>query len=427
MIKKKSQLTLFVFGLFFFGYGILQSISTDPNHNFSGSAFEVLIKIISPLIASILIFGIYKALENYQLLKSFLAYLLFFSISIASFFGLTSVLTGSHAVSTNPYIYGLSFYTAYFAFQIINKNINFYSTYIAANPLLLFTGPIAVIFSSLSHQSFVNRLNYFLPFFVVGLFFFKVVAVPLTNFFWMLDITSSIEVFIFGVIFELFIYFNFCGLSLIIYSIFGVFGVRIPLNFKQPFSSKNVIEFWRGWHRSLSSVLRVLFYLPTKKYFSTPIALFAVYISSAMWHGVTVNFFIWGAFHAICFICTIKLLKSNFVKTSTFLMFFAIIYGRVLFADSNTQRLFEKFIPDIGEPMQTLDMLISMTPLSSFIALAFAMSVVMSEFLFQDTKYFKKRNYKFLRLKYPQFFLVIIFILLIGSSTGIDYAAYGQR
>ena len=150
MIKKKSQLTLFLFGLFFLGYGTLQSISTDPNHNFSGSVFEIFIKIVSPLLASILIFGLYKASENYQLLKTFLAYLLFFSISIASFFGLTSVLTGSHAASTNPYIYGLSFYTAYFAFQIINKNINFYSAYIAANPLLLFTGPIAVIFSSLS-------------------------------------------------------------------------------------------------------------------------------------------------------------------------------------------------------------------------------------------------------------------------------------
>ncbi len=427
MIKKKSQLTLFLFGFLFFGYGVLQSISTDPNHNFSSSTLEIFIKIVSPLLASILILGLYKALENHQLMKSAFAYFLFFSISIASFFGLTSVLTGSHATSTNPYIYGLSFYTAYFAFQIINKKINFYSAYIAANPLLLLTGPIAVIFSSLTHQAFVNRLNYFLPFFVLGLFFFKIVGVPLTNFFWMLDITSSIEVFIFGIIFELFIYFNFCGLSLIIYSIFGIFGVKIPLNFKQPFSSKNVIEFWRGWHRSLSSVLRVLFYLPAKKYFSTPVALFAVYISSALWHGVTVNFLMWGAFHALCFISTIKLLKSNFIRTSTFLMFFAIIYGRVLFADSNTKRLFEKFIPNTGDPMQTLDMLLSITPLSSFIALAFAIAIVMSEFFFQDTRYFKKRNYKFFRLRYPQFVMVIIFIFLIGSSTGIDYAAYGQR
>jgi len=427
MIKKKSQLSLFLFGTFLFGYGVLQSISIDPNYNIVSSAFEIFIKIASPVFASILIFTLYKAFENYQLMKGFLAYFLFFSISIASFFGLTSVLTGSHATSTNPYIYGLSFYTAYFAFQIINKKIKSYSIYIAANPLLLFTGPIAVIFSSLSYKSFVNRLNYFLPFFIVGFFFFKIVAVPLTEFFWMLDVTSSIEVFIFGIIFELFIYFNFCGLSLIIYSIFGVFGVRIPLNFKQPFSSKNVIEFWRGWHRSLSSVLRALFYIPAKKYFTTPVALFAVYISSALWHGVTVNFFIWGAFHAICFISTIKLLKFNFIRTSTLLMFFAIVYGRVLFADSNTERLFEKLIPNIGAPMHTLDMLITNTPLSSFIALFFAVAIVMSEFFFQDKKYFKKRNYKFFRLRYPQFIMVIIFILLIGSSSGIDYAAYGQR
>ena len=427
MIKNKSQSILVIFSFLIFGYGSVQSISFDPNSDYFAKVYEIFIKILAPIIASICIFLIFRILQKFLILQTLFSYLLFFSISIASFFGLTSVLTGSHAISTNPYIYGLSFYTAFFAYYIAIKKVNLSSIFIASNPMLLMTGPIAVIFSSLAHKSFLNRLNYFIPFFIIGLFFYKIVAVPLTNFFWLLDLTSSLEVILFGIIFELFIYFNFCGLSLIIYSLFGIFGIKIPLNFKQPFSSKNIIEFWRGWHRSLSAVLRILFYLPAKKYVSTPIALFSVYIGSALWHGVTINFLIWGSFHAVCFILTIKLLKFNFSKTATGLMIFAVIFGRILFADSNTERLFEKFTPSLGDPLQTIETISSITPLSSFIAIGFALFLVMSEFICQNKKYFKTRNYKFLRLKYSQLAMVLIFIFLIGSSSGIDYAAYGQR
>ena len=239
--------------------------------------------------------------------------------------------------------------------------------------------------------------------------------------------TTTLEVILFGIIFELFIYFNFCGLSLIVYAVFGIFGIKIPLNFKQPFSSRNIIEFWRGWHRSLSSVLSALFYRPIKKYLSTPFALLGVYIASALWHGVTINFLIWGAFHAVCFILTIKLLNRNFSKLATFFMFFAVIYGRVIFADSDAPRLMEKLLPNFSLPFSTLESLIQTTPTASIIALCFALLWVAIEFIFKDHKYLISKNYKLLRLKPTQFILVVTFLILIGSSTGIDYAAYGQR
>lgn len=417
MIKIYFYSALIFIGLYFY------------NSFYNSDYFILLSRILFPFLISVLLIliGSINYVQNNKIIRSVYGYFLFFSISIASFLGFTSVLTGSHAVSTNPYIYGLSFYTAYFAYYIFTNKIKFSSAFVAANPMLLFTGPIAVSFLSLTHKSILNRLNYFGPFLIIGLFFYKIIAVPLTNFFWLLDFTNIVEVILFGVIFELFIYFNFCGLSLIIYSLFGIFGAKIPLNFMQPFSSKNVIEFWRGWHRSLSSVLRVLFYLPVKNYFSTPIALLAVYIGSALWHGVTLNFLIWGSFHALCFILTINLLKRNFNKTATALMFFAVIYGRVLFSDSNSSRLIEKLTPSIGTPLATLETLLATTPLSSFIALSFAFLLVFIEFFYQNYRHIKKRNYKFLRLKFSQLMLVLIFILLIGSSTGIDYAAYGQR
>ena len=89
---------------------------------------------------------------------------------------------------------------------------------------------------------------------------FQVVANPLTEFFFLIEKTDAVSSIFFAGIFELFVYMNFCGLSLLIYGIFGLIGYKIPLNFKQPFSSNNIIEFWRGWHTSLSEVLKELFY-----------------------------------------------------------------------------------------------------------------------------------------------------------------------
>ena len=87
---------------------------------------------------------------------------------------------------------------------------------------------------------------------------------------------------LFALIFELFLYANFCGLSLMLYGLFGIVGFKVPLNFKQPFSSSNIIEFWRGWHLSLTAVLKTLFYEPLRKNFPPSIALLGVFLASAM-------------------------------------------------------------------------------------------------------------------------------------------------
>jgi len=85
----------------------------------------------------------------------------------------------------------------------------------------------------------------------------------------------------------------------VIYGFYGIIGVRVPLNFRQPFSSTNIVEYWRAWHISLSMVLKALFYHPTKRFLGTNFAILLVYLASAMWHGVTANFFLLGSFSCI--------------------------------------------------------------------------------------------------------------------------------
>jgi len=227
------------------------------------------------------------------------------------------------------------------------------------------------------------------------------------------------------VIFELFVYANFCGLSLMIFGICGIIGVRIPLNFRQPFSSTNMVEYWRGWHSSLSTVLKSLFYTPTKRCLGTFPAIFVVYLASAMRHGVTMNFFLWGLFHASVFILTIVFLRKAAFLSSFGLMIAGVVIGRALFADSNFDRLLQKlsFKYDGFGILTKLAVL----PTTTKLALLLGIFFIGAEVVFQKCKHFNKRNYKFYRIPIIQLILLIITLATICDTSGVDYAVYGQR
>tara|TARA_B100002019_G_scaffold161873_1_gene139617 strand:+ start:1651 stop:2859 length:1209 start_codon:yes stop_codon:yes gene_type:complete len=375
------------------------------------------------LIIPLFIVSFFAFLISKYRLKN-IEYFLFFSISLTSLLGFTETLTGFYAESTNALLFGLSFYSASMAYLISQDRFGYKSVLFVSNPLLLSTGPIALFFRNISHKSLRKRIEYFFPFIIVGTFFFQIVGIPLTEFFFLIESTDVVSSIIFAAIFEIFVYANFCGLSLLLFGLFGLFGYRIPLNFNQPFSSRNIIEFWRGWHTSLSKVLKVLFYKPLRKKRSLFIALIGVYIASAMWHGVTLNFLLWGLFHASFFWLSIKLLKENNSLLPILLMPFIIILGRLIFAESDTERLFEKLTFSFSG-FDVFNELLSV-PRLSFISLLFGTALIAIEFFFKNTKIMKKRNYKFLRTPLS-ILLISLAGVLLASNLGEEYAVYGQR
>jgi alginate O-acetyltransferase complex protein AlgI len=341
-------------------------------------------------------------------------YVLFFAISATSIFGLTKTLTGSHASSTNLLLYGLSFYTASLAYIARSRMLTPRAAVLASNPLLIITGPVATQFRDIRYRGLRSRADYYLPFVFLGLFLQQTIATPLTKTFDLLKETDVVSSLTFASILEL-----------IIFGLAGLRGFRIPLNFRQPFSSTNVIEFWRGWHTSLSVVLKSLFYAPTKKQFGTSAALFAVYMGSAMWHGVTLNFALWGLFHALMFVITLRLLKRGFKVAAFFVLGIAVVIGRMLFADSDSGRLFEKLhfrFVDFSVVYKLTHM-----PWTTLLALGLIVVFVALEILLQTKPYFSQRNYKFYRLPVVQFAMLALMLATIANGVGMDYAVYGQR
>ncbi len=139
------------------------------------------------------------------------------------------------------------------------------------------------------------------------------------------------------------IYYDFSGYSDMAIGLGKLFGFTFLENFDQPYISKNITEFWRRWHISLSRWMRDYLYIPlggnrlgTKR---TYLNLWIVFLLSGLWHGASWNFILWGAFHGL-FLCLDKLFLIKALEyfpniLQTVLTFMLVLIGWVLFRTEN--------------------------------------------------------------------------------------------
>lgn len=138
---------------------------------------------------------------------------------------------------------------------------------------------------------------------VLGLFFKLVLADHLANFGSELRPVADNSYFIWlaTILFGLRIYYDFAGYSLIAVGLAQVLGITLDYNFLAPYVSKNVQEFWRRWHRTLSSFFRDYVYVPLGGSRVPWVAfnLLFVFVISGLWHGAGYNFLLWGFAHGL--------------------------------------------------------------------------------------------------------------------------------
>ena len=97
------------------------------------------------------------------------------------------------------------------------------------------------------------------------------------------------------------IYCDFSGYSDIAIGLALLLGFTLPINFRTPYQSKSVTEFWRRWHISLSSWLKDYLYISLggnrKGKYRTYINLFLTMLLGGLWHGASWKFVFWGMLH----------------------------------------------------------------------------------------------------------------------------------
>ncbi|NMH29418.1 MBOAT family O-acyltransferase [Flavobacterium silvaticum] len=102
------------------------------------------------------------------------------------------------------------------------------------------------------------------------------------------------------------IYCDFSGYSDMAIGIAMLMGFRLSTNFRTPYKSASVTEFWRRWHISLSTWLRDYLYISLggnrKGKFRTYLNLFLTMLLGGLWHGASWKFVIWGVLHGLALV-----------------------------------------------------------------------------------------------------------------------------
>ena len=143
------------------------------------------------------------------------------------------------------------------------------------------------------------------------------------------------------------IYYDFSGYSDMAIGLGRMLGFRFGENFRYPYTSLSIREFWRRWHISLSSWFKEYVYIPLggsrHGQIRTCVNLFLVFLLTGAWHGANVTFVAWGVFYALLLILERlflgRVLDKNPIKVLNWVysMFFVML-GWVLFrADSILQ------------------------------------------------------------------------------------------
>jgi D-alanyl-lipoteichoic acid acyltransferase DltB (MBOAT superfamily) len=126
---------------------------------------------------------------------------------------------------------------------------------------------------------------------------------------------SGSELFLAVIYFAFQIYCDFSGYSDIARGTAKLFGFELMVNFRTPYFSRNIAEFWQRWHISLSTWFRDYVYIPLGgnriSQTRTILNVFVVFVLSGLWHGANWTFIVWGALNALYFIPLMLLQKHK--------------------------------------------------------------------------------------------------------------------
>ena len=122
------------------------------------------------------------------------------------------------------------------------------------------------------------------------------------------------------------IYADFAGYSLMAIGVGRLLGFELTENFRRPYFSVSITEFWHRWHISLSTWLKDYVYIPLggsrcsklRNYWN----IFVTFLVSGIWHGANWTFVVWGCIHGVCQIIEkafgLQTMKGKNMWTKTF-------------------------------------------------------------------------------------------------------------
>ena len=163
--------------------------------------------------------------------------------------------------------------------------------------------------------------------------------------------------FLAAILFAFQIYGDFSGYSDIAIGTSKLFGIKLMRNFNVPYFSRDIAEFWRRWHISLTTWFRDYVYIPMGGSRCSKAKIvrntFVIFLLSGFWHGANWTFLAWGAYHALLFLPLILMGKNRRYRDTVaegrwfpslkeigqlFMTFVLVVFGWIIFRSESMEQ-----------------------------------------------------------------------------------------
>ena len=389
---KKQNWILLISSYFFYGYVSLKMLPLLLGVTIAVYFIGLIIHKMNnqKMVSLFSTIGIFLSLG----LLLYFKYFNFFIHEFQKLFQITGINTNT--ISFNVLLpLGISFFTFKLISYIVEiqrgkinpaKDFVVFSTYISFFPTIL-SGPIDKPNDLIPQLQKTKRsFNYNLITegfrqFLWGLFQKSVIAdniaIPLNNVWGDIPNQSGIVLIIASLLYSIQLYTDFSGYSHMAIGVGKILGFKITSNFNYPFFSRNVAEFWRKWHISLTSWLTDYVFMPLNIKFRNfgkigmITAIMINMIAVGIWHGANWTFVFFGVYHGLLFVPLVysnaifkkKKLRTNKYGLPSFIdfskivsTFFLISLALIMFRAENVYQFFDYFkglfdlsIPSVNE------------------------------------------------------------------------------
>ena len=296
-----------------------------------------------------------------------LAYFKYYNFFSNSINGMLSIMGVQGLIPTLNIILpvGISFYT----FQALSYTIDIYrndirpckqlitfACFVSLFPQLI-AGPIVRykeiekqlhdLKSKLSDQDFMMGIIFLVSGFFKKLIIADQIALIINPYWSNYEEIGFLGVWLIVLGYSYQIYFDFSGYSDMAVGLGRLLGFKLPRNFHLPYTAKNVSDFWKRWHISLSKWLRDYLYIGLggshNGILYTLRNLMITMLLGGLWHGANWTFVFWGAYHGFLLILYHLIRKYNLFffindRASRFCTFILVIIGWVFFRSESMSK-----------------------------------------------------------------------------------------
>ena len=226
------------------------------------------------------------------------------------------------------------------------------------------------------------------------------------------------------------IYGDFSGYSDMAIGTAKLFGIKLMRNFNVPYFSRDIAEFWRRWHISLTTWFRDYVYIPlggsrvskAKVIRNT----FIIFLVSGFWHGANWTFIAWGAYHAVLFLPLIltgknrkftnqvadgRILPTLKETGQMLLTFFLAMVGWIIFRAESIRMAWEYVCGICNRSLFTIPETKGYTALGLNIVLLIVVEWVLRDKAFALDLSSIKRGY----LRWAVYLVVLFFLFAFGG------------